>query len=315
MKLALVLTCMALPVVVAPARAAPVATVTLKPYTALAHAVVRLSDLFDGADDRPIGPGPLPGARITVEAPQLAAIARMFGVDWRPAGSERAVLERPGKSLAKEDVLSALRAVLLAEGAPRDSEIELPGFTTPPLPASAAPSFDFSSTSYDSGSGRFSTMLLATVDGMAPIQLRLSGRVQEMVALPVPRRAMMPGEVMTAADLQWTRLRVGVARGELVRQPAQAEGQAVRRPLQQGQPVQLADLGRPMIVSKGMPLVLELNEPGLQVIAQGVATEAGGLGERIHVTNPYSRSVIEAEILGAGRARVVPARGNQVAAR
>jgi flagella basal body P-ring formation protein FlgA len=320
MKLALVFTCMASafsggPIFGGPAFAAPAATVSLKPYTALAQAVVRLSDLFDGADDRPIGPGPLPGARITVEAPQLAAIARLFGVDWRPAGSERAVLERPGRSLAKEDVLSTLRAVLLAEGAPRDSEIELPGFTTPPFPTSATPSFDFNTTSYDASSGRFSTTLLATVEGVPPIQLRLSGRVQEMVVLPVPRRAMMPGEIMTAADLQWTRLRVGVARGDLVRLPAQAEGQAIRRPLQQGQPVQVADLGRPMIVSKGMPLVLELNEPGLQVVAQGVAIEAGGIGERIHVTNPYSRSVIEAEILGAGRARVVPSRGNQVAAR
>ncbi len=293
----------------------PASGATLKPYTALESGVVKLSDLWEGAPERPIGPGPLPGARITVEAPQLSAIARMFGVDWRPSGSERAILERPGRSLAKEDVLSALREVLLAAGAPRDSEIELPGFTTPPLPANAPPAFDFSNTSFDPATGRFTTMLQATAEGVAPVQVRLSGRVQEMVVLPVPRRAMMPGEVVGAADLQWTRMRIGLARGDLVRQPAQAEGQALRRPLQQGQPVQLADLGRPVIVTRGLPLLLELDSPGLQLTAQGVAAEPGGLGERIHVTNPYSRAVVEAEITGPGKARVVPSLGTQVAAR
>ena len=307
MKLALLLTCLAL----------PAAAATLKPYTTLEGSVVHLSDLFEGADARPIGPGPLPGARITVEAPQLAAIARMFAVDWRPAGSERAILERPGRSLAKEDVLAPLREVLLAAGAPRDSEIELPGFTTPPLPTNAPPSLDFANTSYDPATGRFTTMLLATADGVAPVQLRLSGRVQEMVVLPVPRRALMPGDVVTAADLNWTRLRIGLARGELVRQPAQAAGQAMRRAVQAGQPIQLADLGRPVVVTKGTPLMLELNGPGLQLTAQGVAAEPGGVGDRIHVTNPYSRAVIEAEVTGPGRARVVPPIGanTQVAAR
>ncbi len=280
---------------------------TLKPYTALGGAVVRLSDLFDGADQRPLGPAPPPGGRITVEAPQLSAIARMFGVDWHSAGpGDRAILERPGRLLSRDDVLPPLRALLQEAGAPRDSEIELPVPSTAPLPAGAQPEFGFTGTEYDAGSGRFTTLMQVAVDGVPPVQLRLSGRVQEMVELPVARRALLPGDVLHAADLQWTRLRVGLARGALVRQPAEAENQAVRRSIQPGQPIALADLGRPIIVQKGTPLLLLLDGPGLQLTAQGVAAEPGGIGERIHVTNPYSRAVIEAEITGSGRARVVP---------
>lgn len=306
MRLAVLLACCA----------APAWGATLRPYTALSSAVVALSDLFDGADARPLGPAPAPGGRITVEAPQLAAIARMYGVDWRASGpGDRAVLERPGRVLGREDVLAPLRAVLEEAGAARDSEIELPGFSTPPLPVGVAPALAFSGTSLDTATGRFTTLLTAAVDGVAPVQVRLSGRVQEMVALPVPRRAMFPGEVVSSADLQWVRLRVGLARGELVRAPAQAEGQALRRPVQPGQPVLLADLGRPVVVAKGAPLQLSLEGPGLQVTAQGVAAEAGGVGEVIKVTNPYSRAVIEAEVTGPGRARVVPRTATQVAAR
>lgn len=297
MRLTLLLLCAALPTHAA----------TLKQYTQLSGPAVLLSDLFEGADGRPLGPSPAPGARITVDAPQLAAIARMFGVDWHPAGpGERAILERPGRTLGRDDVLGPLRAVLEAAGAPRDCDIELAGVTLAPLPANAAPALDFTGTAFDAATGRFTTTLTATVEGAPPVQGRLSGRVQEMTVLPVTRRAMLPGEVVGPADLQWTRLRIGLARGELVRLPAQAEGQALRRPVPAGQPLQLADLGRPILVLKGAPLLLSLDSPGLQLIAQGVAAEPGGMGERIHVTNPYSRAVIEAEITGPGRARVIP---------
>lgn len=241
----------------------------------------------------------------------------MFHVEWRAAGpGERAILERTGRTLTKEDVMAPLREALQIAGAPRDSDIEVPGLTIAPLPAGVPMSIDFSGTSFDAGTGRFTTTLTATAEGAPPAQARVSGRVQEMTVLPVTRRAMLPGEVVGAEDLQWTRLRVGLARGQLVRLPAQAEGQALRRPVPSGQPLQLADLGRPVIVAKGQPLSLSLEGPGLQVSAQGVAAEAGGLGDRIHVTNTYSRATIEAEITGPGRARVVPSgRTTQVAVR
>lgn len=284
----------------------PAVAATLKPYTALSGPVVRLCDLFDGADERPLGPSPAPGGRVAVEAAQLGAIARMFHVDWRSSGpGDRSVLERPGRALAREDVLAPLRVLLEAEGAAKDSDVELPLPTTAPFPAGQPPMLDFTNTSFDASSGRFTTVLQATGEGMTPVQLRLSGRVLAMVEVPVPRRALMLGEVIRADDLQWTRLRAGVLRGEAVRQPVQAVGQAMRHAVAAGQPILLADLGRPVIVPKGTPLVLQLEAPGLQVTAQGVAVEAGALGERIRVMNPYSRVVLEAEITGAGQARVV----------
>ena len=89
---------------------------TLRTMTTLHAPVVRLSDLFDDAGanaERVLGPGPGAGGRIVVEAAQLGAIARQFGVDWRPASSaDRAVLDRPGRPLRREDVLDAVRNAL-----------------------------------------------------------------------------------------------------------------------------------------------------------------------------------------------------------
>src|SRR5262250_28795 len=105
---------------------------TLRTMTTLHAPVVLLSDLFDDAGtnaDRVLGPGPGAGGRIVVEAAQLAAIARQFGVDWRPASSaDRAVLDRPGRPLRRDAVLDAVRSALTAAGASDDCDIELPGF-------------------------------------------------------------------------------------------------------------------------------------------------------------------------------------------
>ena len=291
---------------------------TLKTFTTLQDGVVRLSDLFDGADSRPIGPAPGPGGRITVESRQLGAIAKMFGVDWMPnSPADRAVLERAGRSLTKADVIGPLRVALQAMGAPRDGEIDLPGFTSALLPAGALPELEFTGLTFDAGSGRFSTLLVATPEGAPAVQVRLAGRVQEMVELPVPIRAMAPGEIVGPKDLQWTRMRAGLGRGELVRYPAQAEGQALRRAVQPGQPLQVADLGRPIAVLKNAPLMLSLESPGLSLTAQGVAAEAGGVGDVVKVRNPFSRVVVDAEVTGPGRARVLarPGAPAQLAAR
>ena len=287
--------------------AMPASAATLKPFTTLSGPVVTLADLFDGADSRALGPAPAPGARITVEARQLEAIARQYGVDWHPTGmGDRAVLERPGRTLDRDEIAGPLRLALTAAGAPRDGDLELPGFTAPVVGMGAKTEAEVTQMEFDGGTGRFTALVDVTADGAPAAQLRLSGRVLEMVELPMPRRRMMPGDVIGNGDLEWVRVRAALAKGEVVQAMRDAVGQALRRAVQPGQPLQLADLGRPMVVQKGTPMVLVLDTPGIQVTAQGVAMEPGGLGERVHVVNPVSHVVVEAEVTGPGQARVLP---------
>jgi len=287
--------------------ALPAGAATLRPFTTLSGPVVTLADLWDGGETRPLGPSPAPGARITVEARQLEAIARQFGVEWRSASAgDRVVLDRPGRALGRDDLIGPLRAALAAAGAPRDGELELRGFTAPMVGLGAVAAADVTQLEFDGGTGRFTALVSVVADGATAAQLRLSGRMLEMTELPVPRRRMMPGEVLGDGDLEWVRLRAAQAKGDVVRAMRDAVGLALRHSVQPGQPILLADLGRPMVVQKGMPIVLALDSAGIQLTAQGVAMEPAGLGERVHVLNPASRVVLEAEVTGPGRARVLP---------
>src|SRR5580698_1805276 len=119
--------------VIAPAEAA-----SLRPVTTLQGARVYLRDLFDDAGANAgsvLGPGPVPGGRIVVEARQLKAIAVQYGVDWRPVSSaDRAVLEWPGHPMKREDILTVVRAALVAGGATPGCDVDIPGFSPPIVP-------------------------------------------------------------------------------------------------------------------------------------------------------------------------------------
>ena len=292
---------------IAGAQAEPV---MLRNATTLHASVVRLSDLFDNVTanaNRVLGPGPGAGGRIVVEAPQLKAIARQFGVDWQPTSSaDRAVLDRPGRPMQREDVLDAVKTTLIAAGASKDCDIELSDFTPPLVPFEAEPHPVVSDMDYDAAAGRFAAVLSITGESMDPINLRVIGHVEDTIELPVATTRLPAGSVLRPDDVHVARVHTTLIRGEVAHRLNDAIGMQLKHPLNAGQPLALSELMRPAMVQKGADVLIELNSPGITLTAQGQAVESGATGERIHVINPTSRAVIEVEVIGPGRVRVAP---------
>ena len=290
--------------------AAPACAATLRPATTLHSPVVLLRDLFDdpGAEgDRVLGPGPAPGGRIVVEAPQLRAIARQFDVDWRPASSaDRAVLERPGFSMSREEAVAAVRSALVAAGASPDCAIELAGFNAPLIPLGAVPHAVVSQLEYDSRGGRFGALLSVAGAGMEPVNLRVAGQVREMLDLPVVTGTLQTGTVLGPDDLRMARIATHTLRGDAVRTIEQAAGLQLTHTIPAGQPLYPNDLTRPLMVRRGALVRLLLESNGLSVTGQGVALEAGAEGARIKVRNPGSKVDMEGLVIGTDLVRVTP---------
>ena len=241
------------------------------------------------------------------EAAQLGAIARQFGVDWRPASSaDRAVLDRPGRPMRREDVLRAVKTALMAAGASADCDIELAGFTPPLVPFEADPQPVVADLDYDVDAGRFSAMVSVTGESMEPLHLRVTGRADDTVELPVATARLLAGNVLRADDVHMARVHTAMIRGEMVRRPDDAVGMQVKRQIAAGQPLALAELTRPSMVQKGAIVLMMLDSPGITLTAQGQAMEPGALNERIRVLNPASHAVVEAEVIGPDRVRVAP---------
>ena len=283
---------------------------SLRPVVTLGAPVVRLADLFDDAGEhatRVLGPAPAPGGRIVVETAQLAAIARQFGVAWKPASNaDRAVLERPGKPLPRDLAIEVLREALTNAGVAETSEIEAPALALPMVPFESHLRPVVTQLDHDSATGVFSAILTLGGAEMAVVHTRVSGRVHETVDVMVPVRRIQPSEVIRPGDLRPLRIRAAQLRGDIARDATEAVGLTPRNPLQAGQPMRLADLARPPSVRRGANVQMVLQGAGLSLVGQAQALESGATGERVRVMNAASRAVLEATVIGPDRVRVDP---------
>ncbi|WP_203071313.1 flagellar basal body P-ring formation chaperone FlgA [Falsiroseomonas ponticola] len=275
-------------------------------------AVVTLGDIFEHAGaraDATLGPAPAPGRRFVVEAPQLAAIARDYGLAWRPlAGDERVVVERPGRAMRREEVLEPLRAELVALGADPELDLDIPGFQPPNLPAGAPDArIAVDGALWDGVSRRFSATLVVVAEGMPTFTQRVSGRAVAMRDVVVAARPLRAGEMVMPGDVTVTRQAVDRAAPNAAEDAEAVTGQRLRRAIAAGQTVSAADVAAAPVIARDSVVQLLHQAPGLTLTAQGRALEDGFRGRTLHVLNLASGSVVQAEVLGPGRARAVGA--------
>ncbi|UFN48668.1 flagellar basal body P-ring formation chaperone FlgA [Roseomonas sp. OT10] len=281
---------------------------SLRPQVVVEEETIRLGDLFDEAGPaaaRGVGPAPAPGRRLLIETPQLLAIARAHGIAWRPlSANERVVVERPGRALTREEWHEPLRDALLALGMDPQAELELPGFSPPMVPPAGVPQVSVEQPSL--GGNRFGATLVVLADGMPVLRMRVSGRASATVAVALATRRMAIGEVVRPGDVRVQRLRAERVRPGLAGDPSQVVGQQLRRPLGEGLPFALNDLGTPAVVERNSTVTMLMEAGGLALTAQGRALDSAPRGGVVNVMNLSSRQVVEAQAIGPGRVRVGP---------
>ena len=291
---------------------------TLRVFRMLPADTVRLSDLFDdlGVSDHVLGAAPAPGQRILVEAPQLAAIARDYNVDWRPvSGAEQTTLQRDATEFSQSDAMALLRPKLIAAGAGMDAALVLADYQTPMLPRGSVPRADITNIEYDAATAKFTALLTLTIPDAPPTITRLAGQAISMVDAVVLTQPLNAGTVLSENMLQATRIAASSLHGTAAVARNAVLGLALKRNFAGGQPLTMGDLTRPILVARNATVRMVLSAGQIALSAEGIALEDGAMGAHIRVQNPSSRAVVLAEITGADEVRIMPSRAPvQVAA-
>jgi len=285
---------------------------TLKPAAAVDGEVITVGDLFDGAGavaGREIAPAPNPGGSATYRAQHLAAIARAYGLDWRPHADAVIVVTRQARFLSEDAVIAALSRHL-GDAVGDGLRVELTQRSSR-IPAPAEPGLEIEvlNLDLDRDSGRLSAEL--SVPGSA-VRHTIYGRAVTVRELPVPLRTVPRGRTIGADDIEWRQIRATGLPADLAELEEEVVGMAARRSLRAGRPIRTADLAAPIIVEKGSLVTMSLESPGLMLSSVGRALEDGAKGDVIRIVNTRSKLTIEGTVVGPDIVRILPRR--QIAA-
>jgi flagella basal body P-ring formation protein FlgA len=279
------------------------ASAMLRPNIMVDGDVVKLGDVFDNVGDKAdvaIARAPAPGRRATLDADWLQRMANIHGVDWRPQNVfEQAVVERSGVSITHDQIEAELLTALAGQGITEDAQIELANRAVQIIvPVGVSLKIGVRDLFYDSRYKRFTATVEVPANSPSATRVRVTGRVFKSIDVPVLARQINRGDVITARDLTWAKMREDSVRRDVIVDPSEVIGMTPRQTVRSGQMISTSDVQKPIAVPRGALVTMVLKYGAMSLSAQGHAVEQGSVGDVIRVTNSHSNLTVEARIDG-----------------
>ena len=270
--------------------------------------LVVLGDFFEGAGDKAgiaVAYAPEPGKRAVFDANWLYRAANAYDLKWRPVSmKQQAVVKRQTVTIEREEIEDNILAVLIDKGIDPEMTVELSNRSMRLYaPASSLASIIVENVDYDPRTRRFS----AYVSTPEAKPIRVTGRLQKMLNVPVTNRRVLRGEVIRSEDIAWLKTPSDRVQQDIVMQPDDLIGKTPKHGIRSGAPVRSSEVQRPIMVKKGSLVTMILQTPMMTLTSQGKAIDNGSDGDVIRLTNTQSNTIVQAVVSGPGRVSITPA--------
>jgi len=270
---------------------------------------ITLGDLFENAGDRAmknIAYSPAPGKRAMFDAKWLYRVARVHGLKWRPLSLRtRAVVERASQEVRHEEIVDALTSELRDQGLKGDFEVDFGGRPQRLFVAADRPStVGIETLRHDIRTGRFVATLVVPANDPEAQRIRLTGRINQLVSVPVLSKRMLRGSVIHKQNLDWIKVRRSSTSAQTVMDADQLIGMAAKRLMTADLPIRFSQIRKPLLVTRGGLVNIRFQVPFMSLSAQGQALDEGSMGEVVRVVNSRSKKTIEARVTGSTTVKV-----------
>jgi len=306
--IALVLTLMI--ALTAPSLSVADETITLRRDITVEGEQISIGDLFTGAGDKAeqvIAPSPAPGKSTVFKAVSVARYVHMQGLEWRPATPIRRItVRRLGASIPQQVITDQLRAAL-------EYELDLDMFEMNlatqnlniQIAADQPQTVSIENLYINRDSGQFVAEILAPAHAENGQRVKLSGQFHAQMLVPVLKRFKSAGEEIRESDIDYKPERVSKVGHHVVTDAASLIGKSPRRSVRSGLPINISNLGDPVLVEKGKLVAVILEQGGMYLSVTGRTLEAGGEDDVIRVENVNSRMVIQAQVISPQEVRII----------
>lgn len=272
--------------------------------------MVTLGDMLAGVPDLvadvPVARAPEPGASGRVRTVDLHRAAHRHGVDWQPFAQSRTILvSRRGQMIDRSEMSRAVLEALQDQLDHGDYEIYLGGRVRDHyVPLDAIVDVTVESIDFRSDNGRFDAVLRLTHDhSSSPV--RIAGHVTEMTELPMLRRRMQNGEIITAEDITYRKVRADRVPLNVVTDATALIGRTPQRAIQASRNIRENDVIVPQDVLRNEMVTMVVNNGGMILTTTGQALEAGARGAVIGVRNMRSKRVVRGVVVGPGEVHML----------
>jgi flagellar basal body P-ring formation protein FlgA len=276
--------------------------------------VVRIGDLIENAGpvaDIPVFRAPDLGTTGAVSTDRVIEAIRphqLIDIDTR--GLAEVVVTRASRTITPHEISDRITRTLSTQYELGDAHDISLNFDLPvhPLEVEARATGDLQvlALNYDTRSGRFDvTFGLPSSLVLQRRPAHFTGVAIQTVDAVTVDHPIERGEVLQASDL--TVLRRPKAQSGGLADMKSAVGQAARRQLRPGQPIQVGDLMKPNIVQRNDTVTLVYEAPGLVLTLRGQAQDAGALGDTITVLNQQTKRAVQGVVSGPDRVMVANA--------
>lgn len=279
--------------------------------------VLTLGDLVEGTTPesagKPLFRAPGLGATGTIQARRIAEAVSALGLgSIETGGRVQIAVQRAARRVGAAEIEAALkRSLESAYGLdPKTLSVRLDGegpmLLAPVDLNGQATALD---VSFDPRSRRVGGLISL---GERQASLRVTGVVVEMREVAVLVRTLNRGEPVSAADVALERRPRDGAPPDA--QSAAASGEVAQRTLGAGAVLRVGDTAPPDLVTRGDPVNIVYETPGISLSMRGQAGESGRLGATVSVVNIASKKSLQATVVGPGRVSVGPAPARQTVA-
>ncbi|MEM1138819.1 MAG: flagellar basal body P-ring formation chaperone FlgA [Pseudomonadota bacterium] len=282
---------------------------TLRPDLMIDTPMVSMGDVFILSGERaaiPLLRSPTPGQRVSIPARRLQSVALKYGILWyNTENLDEVVISRESQVVMASDIQAALEDAFLEQGIGSSIEVRLTNRNLAVhLPTDERPDLYVEDLHYDARIDRFDATLVVGVESAR--RVRVDGRAYPMTDVPVLVQNLPRSDVVRAEDINLIKIPSARLSASVITDTADLVGKAARRSLKAGQTLHLTDIEEPVLVRKGMMVMMTYEVPGMTLTDVGRAMAKGSEGELIPVLNMRSNRTVRAQITSEGQVRVNP---------
>lgn len=277
---------------------------SLKSDVTLSEDLLRVGDIFEGlsseAAGKVLGPAPMPGQDMVLNASTLMRVAAALDIDWQPeSAGERVTVRRAATIVTPDTIKDAVLTALHDEGVAEPFNVNYSaGVPEIVLPENMPETVELSDLKIDTRRDWFEATLSAPSKENAIETTRVSGSIEHMTSVPVLHRTARNGEIIGAMDIDWIDIRSRDLSQDIALREENLIGMTPRRVIETGKPVRMNDLQAPQVVARGDEITLIFAQGAMTLTAKGKALQPGAKGDAVRVVNLASNRTLQGLVSG-----------------